>query len=280
MICAPDGGIIDDLIVYRLGETLPGGRQRRQRADRLGRAGRAADRVHGRARRPLAGDRPARGPGTARASRSSRPLTDVDLAALRYYASAEGTVAGIDALVARTGYTGEDGFEVFVDTTADAPSCGTPCSRRSARTTGCRSGWALATRSGSRPACRSTATSSTATPIPTRPASGGSSSWTKPGDFVGRAALEKVARDGPQRKLVGLDRRGPRDRPSRLPGLVRRPANRGRDQRDPVADPRRADRDGLRRAERRRAGYRCRRRDPRRPRPGARRRPAVLQEGA
>jgi aminomethyltransferase len=26
----------------------------------------------------------------------------------------------------------------------------------------------------------------------------------KPGDFVGRAALEKVARDGPSRKLVGL----------------------------------------------------------------------------
>src|SRR4029453_10420671 len=44
------------------------------------------------------------------------PLTDVDLASLRYYAIAEGTVAGIPALVARTGYTGEDGFEVFVDT--------------------------------------------------------------------------------------------------------------------------------------------------------------------
>jgi len=27
---------------------------------------------------------------------------------------------------------------------------------------------------------------------------------TKPGDFVGRAPLEKVARDGPVRKLVGL----------------------------------------------------------------------------
>src|SRR6478672_8937412 len=40
-----------------------------------------------------------------------KPLTDVDLDALRYYAIAEGTVAGIRALVARTGYTGEDGFE-------------------------------------------------------------------------------------------------------------------------------------------------------------------------
>ena len=40
----------------------------------------------------------------------------VDLTALRYYAIAEGSVAGIPALVARTGYTGEDGFEVFVET--------------------------------------------------------------------------------------------------------------------------------------------------------------------
>src|SRR2546426_1170787 len=43
------------------------------------------------------------------------PVTDVDLGALRYYAIGEGRVAGIPALVARTGYTGEDGFEIFVD---------------------------------------------------------------------------------------------------------------------------------------------------------------------
>jgi len=33
---------------------------------------------------------------------------------LRYYASVPATVAGVEALVARTGYTGEDGFELFV----------------------------------------------------------------------------------------------------------------------------------------------------------------------
>ena len=55
-----------------------------------------------------------------------------------------------------------------------------------------------------------------------RPASGGSSSSARTGDFVGRAALEKVARDGPAERLVGLDRRGPRDRPPRLSRL--RPA--------------------------------------------------------
>jgi aminomethyltransferase len=42
------------------------------------------------------------------------PHVDVDLAALRYYFCAEGRANGIPALIARTGYTGEDGFELFV----------------------------------------------------------------------------------------------------------------------------------------------------------------------
>lgn len=41
-------------------------------------------------------------------------LTGVDLAALRYYRFATGEVAGVRATVSRTGYTGEDGFEIFV----------------------------------------------------------------------------------------------------------------------------------------------------------------------
>jgi aminomethyltransferase len=43
-----------------------------------------------------------------------QPLTAIDLPALRYYHFAEGTVADAEALVSRTGYTGEDGFEIFV----------------------------------------------------------------------------------------------------------------------------------------------------------------------
>lgn len=49
-----------------------------------------------------------------------QPHADVDLAALRYYFCAEGRVDGIPAIIARTGYTGEDGFELFVDG-LDAP---------------------------------------------------------------------------------------------------------------------------------------------------------------
>jgi aminomethyltransferase len=41
-------------------------------------------------------------------------LTAIDLSAIRYYWFAHGEVAGVRATVSRTGYTGEDGFEIFV----------------------------------------------------------------------------------------------------------------------------------------------------------------------
>jgi aminomethyltransferase len=44
-----------------------------------------------------------------------QPHVDVDLAAMKYYFCAEGRAYGVAATIARTGYTGEDGFELFVD---------------------------------------------------------------------------------------------------------------------------------------------------------------------
>jgi len=41
-------------------------------------------------------------------------LTGVDLSAIKYYWFAHGEVAGVRGTISRTGYTGEDGFEVFV----------------------------------------------------------------------------------------------------------------------------------------------------------------------
>jgi len=43
-----------------------------------------------------------------------QPLTGVDLASLKYYWFGHGEVASVRATVSRTGYTGEDGFEIFV----------------------------------------------------------------------------------------------------------------------------------------------------------------------
>jgi aminomethyltransferase len=41
-------------------------------------------------------------------------LTTVDLEAIRYYHFAEGEVDGVSAVISRTGYTGEDGFELYI----------------------------------------------------------------------------------------------------------------------------------------------------------------------
>jgi aminomethyltransferase len=41
-------------------------------------------------------------------------LVDADIAALKYYTCVETRAGGAEAIVARTGYTGEDGFEVFL----------------------------------------------------------------------------------------------------------------------------------------------------------------------
>jgi aminomethyltransferase len=45
-------------------------------------------------------------------------LTATDLGAIRYYWFADGEVDGVPARIARTGYTGEDGFEIYVENAA------------------------------------------------------------------------------------------------------------------------------------------------------------------
>jgi aminomethyltransferase len=42
-----------------------------------------------------------------------QPLTEVPLANIKYYHFAGGKVLNVDAIVSRTGYTGEDGFELY-----------------------------------------------------------------------------------------------------------------------------------------------------------------------
>lgn len=42
-----------------------------------------------------------------------QPLADVPLDQIKYYHFREGTVDGVKAIISRTGYTGEDGFEVY-----------------------------------------------------------------------------------------------------------------------------------------------------------------------
>jgi len=203
MICAPDGGIIDDLIVYRLAESgfLV--------VANAGNAATVSDTMAERLERHKAvlddrslatGLLAIQGPLAAGVL---GPLTDVDLGALRYYAIADGAVAGIPALVARTGYTGEDGFEVFIDT-------GRTAQLWAILLTAVRSAGGLPVGLGARDTLRLEA----GMPLygneldrhtnPYEAGLGRVVKLDKPADFVGRAALDRVARDGPARKLVGL----------------------------------------------------------------------------
>ncbi|HEY0079281.1 MAG TPA: glycine cleavage system aminomethyltransferase GcvT [Pyrinomonadaceae bacterium] len=49
------------------------------------------------------------------AIRILQTLTETPLAEIKYYHFREGTVDGVPAIISRTGYTGEDGFEVYAD---------------------------------------------------------------------------------------------------------------------------------------------------------------------
>jgi aminomethyltransferase len=203
MICAPDGGVIDDLIIYRLGP------QRFLVVANASNATTVSDTLAERLRssRAVLDDRSLatslvaiQGP---LAASILGPLTTVELGGLRYYAIAEGEVAGIPALVARTGYTGEDGVEVFVEW-ARGPDI-----------------WEALAEAG-RPAgvlpaglgARDTLRLEAGMPLygneldrSTNPYEAGLGrvvKLEKGGDFVGRQALERVARDGIAKRLVGL----------------------------------------------------------------------------
>ena len=203
MIVAPDGGILDDLIVYRLAD---------DRFMVVANAGNAAIVSDALAER-LAGTRAvlddhslATGLVAVQGPRSVdilRPLTDVDLDGLRYYAIADGQVAGIPAQVARTGYTGEDGFEVFVDTArvGDLWDALLPAVRAvDGRPVGLGARDTLRLEAGM-PLYGNELDRET---TPFDAGLGRVVKLDKPGDFVGRAALEKVAADGPRRRLIGL----------------------------------------------------------------------------
>ncbi len=115
----------------------------------------------------------------------------------------EGDVAGIHANVARTGYTGEDGFELFVDVEragalwdivldAGRDHGLVPVGLGARDTLRLEAGMPLY---GNELDARTN---------PYQAGLGRVVKLGKEGDFVGRAALEKVAKDGVDRRLVGL----------------------------------------------------------------------------
>jgi len=111
-LCRSDGGVIDDLLVYRFGDhfMLVVNAANRDR-DLAWIVDHADDfRVEVKDRSEETALLALQGP---RAEAILAPLTDVDLEVLGYYRFRQGAVAGVEAVVSRTGYTGEDGFELY-----------------------------------------------------------------------------------------------------------------------------------------------------------------------
>lgn len=113
-MCYPDGGIVDDLIAYRIGknEYLLVVNASNIEKDRAW----AESHINGfdvtltdeSEETALVA---VQGPN---AQKTVQKLTDTDLEGLGYYEHESGVLAGVPALIARTGYTGEDGFEIYV----------------------------------------------------------------------------------------------------------------------------------------------------------------------
>jgi glycine cleavage system T protein (aminomethyltransferase) len=131
------------------------------------------------------------------------PLASVDVSALRYYGFAEGEVAGVPALISRTGYTGEDGFELYLPPgdaaavwrrllTAGAPHGLVPAGLGARDTLRLEAGMALYGHEIDEE---------------TTPFEAGLGWVVKlgKGDFLGRAALAAQEASGVKRRLVGFE---------------------------------------------------------------------------
>ena len=113
MICDEDGGILDDLVIYRLAHerylVVANAANTRTVYDALTeRAGGYDATVTN-----VTGDWVLIAVQGPHAQEILGATTDLDLEPVRYYTVVPGQVLGADVLLARTGYTGEDGFEIY-----------------------------------------------------------------------------------------------------------------------------------------------------------------------
>ena len=130
-------------------------------------------------------------------------LTDTDLGAIRYYRFARGKVGRCGALISRTGYTGEDGFELYVGSgdaeevwqlLRDAGSAVDlmPCGLGARDTLRLEAAMALYGHE----------LDEATTPL--EAGLGWVVKWDA-GEFIGRDVLERQREEGVERKLVGLE---------------------------------------------------------------------------
>ena len=103
---------------------------------------------------------------------------------------------GLDALASRTGYTGEDGFEIiFAEPSTPSDRLGGLARHRPRRSASSLAASGRGTPSGSKRACRSTGTRWTRRSHPYDAGLGWAVRSSSKGDFVGRAALVAQAKE-------------------------------------------------------------------------------------
>ena len=206
-LCRPDGGTVDDLIIYRLGD------ERFMTVVNAGTLDKdwAWIEEHASGRNDFTltniSDETAlialQGP---LALTILQPLTETDLSAIGYYHCTPGTVAGVDCLVSRTGYTGEDGFELYHSAdravelwqallAAGSPQGLLPAGLGARDTLRLEAGYCLYGHE----------LSDDITPL--EAGLGWTVKLNKPVDFIGKQALADEKRDGLRRKLVGIELR-------------------------------------------------------------------------
>lgn len=201
ILCQEDGAAIDDCLVYRLADRYmivvnAANREQdlawmRKFAGRFG--AEVVDRSDEIALLALQG--PA-------AERILQRLTEVPLSTIGYYHFAEGAVDGRPAIISRTGYTGEDGFELYVDDEAAAPLW-----RRLLEVGG--DDGLVPVGLGARDSLRlemGYILYGNDLDINHTPLEAGLGWVVKPdkGDFLGRSALERQKREGVRERLVGF----------------------------------------------------------------------------
>ena len=207
-LLTPSGAFVDDILVHRLGDNdyllvVNAGTTEKDYAWIRKQVG-GFPSVHISDYSPHYSQIAVQGP---RALETLQKLTKVDLAAIRNYWFTWGTVAGIpNVLIARTGYSGEDGFEVYIpseeattvkmwDALMDAGSefAIRPCGLGARNTLRLEAGMSLYGHEISEDI---------------NVLEGGLDRWLKldKGDFIGREALLAVqSSGGPKRKIIGLE---------------------------------------------------------------------------
>ncbi len=135
----------------------------------------------------------------AAAERLLQPLTGADLPRLGYYRFVHADLPGADAIISRTGYTGEDGFELYLPNDA-AVTVWRALLDAGARPVGLAARDMLRTEMGY--ALYGHEISAGITPVEAR------LMWiVKPekGDFVGREAVLARKEEGPRQRLIALE---------------------------------------------------------------------------